>query len=151
MSEFNWVAQDEDGEVRKYQKRPEPYENDLWWEKSRNHNVIIAVTDQTNPNWKDTCIDLSKNDYIIKYGKLMATRKHAELIHAWADGATIQRRDIKRWIDYADDETPAFCDPNVTLRIKPKTVRFRNYIDLDDGRVGVSDGPFPPNVKWIGD
>ena len=52
--------------------------------------------------------------------------KHADLIHAWAEGAEIQWKFNNEWID---------CDPEwddcEEYRIKPKTktVRFRNYLD----------------------
>lgn len=42
--------------------------------------------------------------------------KHAELIHAWADGATIQTLDSDKWIDVY---RPSWGD-GITYRIKPE-------------------------------
>lgn len=77
-------------------------------------------------------------------------RKHANLIHAWAEGAEIQYNECGNWKDITN---PHFHNHN-EYRIKPKTktVRFRNYLTLD-GLIGsrytdVQPGDF---VKWLGD
>lgn len=44
--------------------------------------------------------------------------KHAELIHAWADGAKIQYKYKEDWIDIEDNEP--FWDSSGTYRIKPE-------------------------------
>ena len=48
-------------------------------------------------------------------------RKHADLIHAWADGADIQLRVFNTWINIS---YPAFSE-NEEYRLKPKTYRYR--------------------------
>ena len=64
--------------------------------------------------------------------------KHADVIHAWAEGAGVQVRGAggTKW---SDIDTPGFIT-TCEYRIKPKTktVRYRNYI-LEDGRVCVID------------
>ena len=73
---------------------------------------------------------MSKNNHIIKDG----ARKHAALIHAWADGAEIQAKNKDGWVDICG--TPAWF-PDTEYRLKPKTrtVKFRNY--HVDGVMGV--------------
>ena len=79
--------------------------------------------------------------------------KHADLIHAWAEGADIQYNClITGWKDIED---PCFYEDN-EYRIKPKTkiVRFRNWYHTN-GRVYASHSQCEENgpdfVKWLGD
>lgn len=151
MDEFNWVAQDSNGTITLSVTKPRKVNQISSYVYG---NMEFTVMSRTTGKWEEVIIDLSKNDYIIKNGKLMATRKHAALIHAWADGAVIQyQRQVDFiWMNYADDETPAFCDPNVTLRIKPKTVRFRNYISRNNGSVKVACDGVPGDLgEWLTD
>jgi len=82
----------------------------------------------------------------------MATRKHAALIHAWADGALIQYKFVGEWETCADDEVPEFCAKDIELRIKPKTrtVKFRNYLN-SNGKPSVLEygDPIPGYLEWI--
>lgn len=91
---------------------------------------------------------------------------HAELIKAWADGAEIQFRNspFNQWVDCAD--APAWCTA-AEYRIKPETVRFRNYLWtaqslMNPGRTVVSvcsekehkDEPrdtWSGFIRWLGD
>ena len=123
MNEFNWVAQDDDGEIYGYDRKPIAFSDRAY--SGRNTTSKLIVKGRPNPDWKDTLIDLSKNDYIIKDGILMATRKHAALIHAWADGAEIQGKSGDHWDD-CDNPTWFDCEE---YRIKPKktTVNVKLY------------------------
>lgn len=152
MEKYNWVAQDSDGEVHEYINKPSTKDTTgSWWGKSviGNSRRASEPTTKAVPNWKETIIDLSKNDYIIKDGILMATRKHALLIHAWADGAEIQ---LKLTDDKWDDCNPSW-DETVDYRIKPatRTVKFKTY--HLDGAIGIwlQDQQVPPpgNAKLI--
>ena len=81
--------------------------------------------------------------------------KHADLIHAWAEGAEIQYRSpsnpSKEWLDAGS--TLLWWEPN-EYRIKPatKTIKYRNYI-TQDGRMGVVvEGVRPTkDCTWVGD
>jgi len=80
-------------------------------------------------------------------------RKHADLIHAWAEGADIQfQRKDGTW-DNVILNMPTWSEKE-TYRIKPKTktVRFRNYLTLD-GLIGSRYTDLQPGdfVKWLGD
>lgn len=81
-------------------------------------------------------------------------RKHAALIHAWAEGADIQfRTDPKNtWMD-CGRFVPEWND-DYEYRVKPKTVRFRNYLNKD-GKIYATDQVAAQRgnqfVKWIGD
>ena len=48
----------------------------------------------------------------------MTKHKHADLIHAWADGAEIQTNDIGEWRDIV--EAIYIFNPHFDYRIKPK-------------------------------
>lgn len=154
MNKFNWVAQDHDGCIYLYDKKPEHSDMGNWWRASVPNSDLSKISKgaRHRSNWKESLIDLSKNDYIIKDGTLMATRKHAALIHAWADGAVIQYQDpLIGWCDYTGDEVPRFTD-KWNLRIKPKTrtVTFKNY--HIDGVIGVWVQGYqglPGNAKLI--
>lgn len=130
MKKYNWVAQDRDGQIVISDEKPIALHGDTHW--SFNPNMIheiVQLSGKPNHNWKESLIDLSKNDYTIKDGILMVTRKHAALIHAWADGAIIQYQDpLVGWCDYTGGEVPRFTD-NWNLRVKHKTrtVKFKNY------------------------
>ncbi len=77
--------------------------------------------------------------------------KHADLIHAWAEGAKIQYF-IGEWKD-CQDNLPQW-GINGIYRIKPKTktIRFRNYLDRYFGIVQVVRSGVPSDLgKWLGD
>ena len=61
----------------------------------------------------------------------MARHKHADLIHAYAEGAEIQKFDHGKWWD---DPFPGFF-PDVEYRIKTPTVKREGFALLlkDDG------------------
>lgn len=68
----------------------------------------------------------------------MAKHKHCELIHAWADGAEIQRATLSG-NDWVDDSDPTW---NVCheYRIKPRTVKREGWINLYRVNYGVKPG-----------
>ena len=82
--------------------------------------------------------------------------KHADLIHAWAEGAEIQYYNnvLKKWVETVHND-PSWRN-NVDYRIKPKTktIRFRNWYHTN-GRVYASHSQCEENgpdfVKWLGD
>jgi len=55
--------------------------------------------------------------------------KHADVIHAWADGKAIQYSSIRLddWQDYnlIDLDSNWINNPEIKWRIKPKTLRYR--------------------------
>ena len=60
----------------------------------------------------------------------MPKHVHAELIHAWADGAEIQHlvsySNVDKWVDCVDFDWL----PHVKYRLKPKpkTIKYKRYI-----------------------
>lgn len=126
MKKYNWMGQSAHGAIVLSASKPRVVSQIGSWVYDTYDSLIVGIN-RSNLNWKESLIDLSKNDYIIKDGILMATRKHAALIHAWADGAEIQAKNKDGWVDIHG--TPAWF-PDSEYRIKPKTktVKFRNYI-----------------------
>lgn len=59
-------------------------------------------------------------------------RKHADLIHAWAEGAEIQYQKADGLWDCLFENRPTWRDCE-NYRVKPKTriVRFRNWLSTD--------------------
>lgn len=55
----------------------------------------------------------------------MPRHKHADLIHAWAEGAEIQVEGSWGW----EDTTPTW-HPSNDYRIKPKTVRKEGWVNI---------------------
>jgi len=155
VNKFNWVAQDHDGCIYLYDKKPEHSDMGNWWRASVPNSDLSKISKgaRHRSNWKESLIDLSKNDYIIKDGILMATRKHAELIHAWADGAVIQYKNSDgKWVDVFQNN-PSWHDGE-TYRIKPKTttVKFRNWYSTDGkvyGTYSSCECNNPDFVAWI--
>ena len=82
-------------------------------------------------------------------------RKHAELIHAWAEGAKIQYFDISRneWLDTMYNNPSWFDDTEYRLKPKTTIVRFRNYVHEGSVKVHSPGTAIPPpgEMKWIGD
>jgi len=78
--------------------------------------------------------------------------KHAELIKLWADGAEIQRYSpVNGWTDiitYPDWDS--FCEK---FRIKPKTIKYRLYLDSYNRVQAIThgEGILCHFVKWLGD
>lgn len=82
----------------------------------------------------------------------MKPHKHAALIKAWADGAEMQYRNSsgESWRDCSSN--PAWCHM-AEYRIKPKTIKYRLYLDRYGRVQPVSDGEdiLCHFVKWLGD
>lgn len=57
----------------------------------------------------------------------MARHKHADLIHAWADGAEIQKFCGDGWYD--DSDTPEWFE-DAEYRIKPKIVKREGWVNI---------------------
>ena len=57
----------------------------------------------------------------------MTRRKHADVIHAWAEGAEIQQFAGDGWYD--DSDTPEWFE-DVEYRIKPKTVKREGWVNI---------------------
>ena len=158
MEKYNWVAQGANGTICASVNKPRAVDQVCSWVYGTDKFTIVAMTRRRNPNWKESLIDLSKNDYIIKDGILMATRKHAALIHAWADGAVIQSKCTDElWYDLSDEQVvDLILNKVVELRIKPKTktVKFRNWY-ATNGRVYgtycAGECNNPDFVTWLGD
>lgn len=80
-------------------------------------------------------------------------RKHADLIHAWAEGAEIQYQKANGSWDCVLGNRPAWSDCEI-YRVKPKTriVRFRNYISCSGNIYVASDSEqIGQDHKWLGD
>lgn len=80
-------------------------------------------------------------------------QKHAELIHAWADGAKIQTLDSDTWVDVP---RPSWGE-GITYRIKPEekktVVKYLWAIDKGNGFAlhpfFVADGSIPyPSIRY---
>lgn len=57
----------------------------------------------------------------------MARHKHADAIHAWADGAEIQVKNLNgEWMNTPD---PCWTD-SVEYRIKPKIVKREGWVNI---------------------
>lgn len=81
-------------------------------------------------------------------------RKHADLIHAWADGAEIQYQKANGLWDCVFENRPTWSDCEI-YRIKPKTktIRFRNFLH-SIGNVLASNEDISDRdyfVKWLGE
>ena len=57
----------------------------------------------------------------------MAKHKHADIIHAWADGAEIQKFCGDGWYD--DSDTPEWFE-DAEYRIKPKIVKREGWVNI---------------------
>ncbi len=66
--------------------------------------------------------------------------KHADLIHAWAEGAEIEICNFGRW---QDTKTPSFClDMDYRIKPTPKPDRVRYYgVDTNGYPSGYLDAP----------
>lgn len=79
--------------------------------------------------------------------------KHADLIHAWAEGAEIQyfHKDQLCWTSVIGNDPSWFDDTQYRIKPKTKTVRFRNYLTINNF-IAVSHMDNPDYfVKWLGD
>lgn len=160
-----WIAQDEDGSIYTYAGKPEPRITGFY------HDTVIDRIQRSCDKWKSSLINLETHDYKIEDGILMKVEKvifehdnpditkshnrhkHADLIHAWADGAEIQvKLDNSTWGDCIGNDPAWSTGSEYRIKPKTKTVRFRNYIDAE-GEVCVTtceDKPFYFR-EWIGD
>ena len=80
-------------------------------------------------------------------------RKHADLIHAWAEGAEIQHQKANGSWDCVFENYPTWSDCEI-YRIKPKTkiVRFRNWISCSGNIYVASESEqIGQDHKWLGD
>ena len=75
----------------------------------------------------------------------MKPHKHAELIKAWADGHQIQIFDHGTWLDYRENDTPAW-NPEYQYRIKPQPKP--DYVFYC--RAAFTYFDTPPNIGGVG-
>jgi hypothetical protein len=86
--------------------------------------------------------------------------KHAEVIKAWADGASIQCKITDYSNDWFDCELPTFSLTRL-YRVKPETIKYRVAL-LEDGRGTLSTATWDERdlgrvnensrfVKWLTD
>ena len=98
--------------------------------------------------------------------------KHADLIHAWADGAEIQYRPVPEYGEWKDEPRHLIWDNLAEYRIKPeqdgslinegtktkqgkpvgKFAKFTDGIwrEVTDGSAGVFLYTTPQNKEWVG-
>lgn len=69
--DYKWIAQDADGVIAKYVQEPEIIGNH--WRKGKYKEYKTVKFGEANQNWRDSLIDLEKEDYEIVDGIL--TRK----------------------------------------------------------------------------
>ena len=91
-------------------------------EKFTNEELIATITEiENNKIWlKETGTYIFTKDAILMndtYPNL--PHKHAELIHAWADGAIIQYKINNTWKDFNNNNVQWGNVENYILRIKP--------------------------------
>ena len=72
---FNWIAQDNDGDIAVYIRDTKPSKGDEEWLGGFGEHVFFA--NKTIKSWKKRCFDLSKFDYEIHDGKLIGIPKNA--------------------------------------------------------------------------
>jgi len=68
----------------------------------------------------------------------MTRHKHADVIHAWAEGAEIQKFCGDGW--YNDSDTPEWFE-DCEYRIKPRTVKMEGWVNI---------GSINPNGRYVG-
>lgn len=74
--DYKWIAQDMDGAIWFFNTKPElELAFDAFYAESDTNNKRAAVG-KPNPNWRDSLIDLEKEDYEIVDGILERRRKH---------------------------------------------------------------------------
>ena len=78
--------------------------------------------------------------------------KHCDLIKAWADGAEIQYRPGGPHGNWLDDQHPTWVGC-IGYRIKPKTIKYRCYLNTCDEVkvIRCGEDPLVWFVKWLGD
>ncbi len=88
--------------------------------------------------------------------------KHADLIHAWADGAEIQYLCCDEWVDLSEGEAPAW-ELEVEYRIKPEekkpvvrwlwcdkdgTSTCHLFTEQELRKAGMNDDGFAIKLEW---
>lgn len=160
-----WIAQDEDGVIYKYLLKPVK-EFGCWYADLNNEECEFISNGKENPNWHKSRINLAEHDYEIIDGILTKKEKtmrhkHADFIHAWADGAEIEFKDFTGlWIETTE---PSWRD-ETEYRIKPKTrkayVRVFVSVNPDGGQYtsschgkecAESVESSSQFVRWVGD
>ena len=114
----NYVAMDADGKVWEFDNKPAIYTN-VWSIVTGKVN-ILDVTYCNASNWHNSLIERPKQI------EQPTTERHihADLIIAWANGATIQykRNATGKWIDV--DSNPLWSNWT-EYRIKPKSIKLK--------------------------
>lgn len=80
----------------------------------------------------------------------MTRHKHADLIHAWAEGAEIEVKDSVEGWRYISEPN---WYPEYEYRIKPKTIRAARVYLKQDGTLWIVEygEAVEDFVKWVGD
>lgn len=77
--DYKWIAQDADGVIWRYRLKEPKQGESIWLNMDRPLIMPMLVARGTpNPNWRDSLIDLEKEDYEIVYG-ILVRRPRAEV------------------------------------------------------------------------
>lgn len=138
--EYKWIAQDKDGAICLFVDKPVDIDEVFWL---RQGGYILKQQDLGRghflTNWRDSLINLETHDYKIEDGILMKVEKEQIF-----KGSELQYRD--------NDGEWKNCYPDLQYRLKPKVIRFRNYICSENVVRVFREGYDLVNFKeWIGD
>lgn len=137
MSEYKWIAQDKYGCIARYKKKPS---NDVVEFYMSDADIVQKTTGNNIKNWRDSLINLETHDYKVEDGILMKVEKRKTF-----KASELQYNDTRQPEKWTD------CTPYLEYRIKPKTVKFRNYMHNGNIYVSYEDTPVANSVIWLGD
>ena len=122
MKKYRWIAQDRDGKIDRYKKKPEIPQHYNNWYADCWDNVEIGVM---NSNWRKSLIDRTKHDYKIKDGLLVRVDKPAR--HEYADVFIECAKDKSKVLQFKtktsmlwQDSLAAQDGSGIEWRIKPQ-------------------------------
>lgn len=96
MSKWKWIAQDADGQIWKFRKEPK---QDNCFDATKDCSDYKFIEDgKTNPNWKETKINLKTEDYEIVDGILNRLPRKTKLDELIARVKLIDKKAAK-WIN----------------------------------------------------
>lgn len=132
MEDYKYIAQDFGGKIHIFHFSPYTgSKHDEWF--GHGDRYLFLFNGKENPEWKETLVDLSKDNYKIENGILTRTTKeepknpHQPMIDEWeASGRTkVVQFYLNDKLCTCDNGEPKWFE-NVKYRFKPEVVRYRN-------------------------
>ena len=130
-TEYRYLAQDLEGDIYLYPINAIKSQTLSKWFNYSGDRALFIMSGKHNDNWKETLIDLTKDDFKIEDGILTkTTNPHKEMMREWEESGRTKKVQFKVvdtdiWSDIRNDQL--IWSRSCEYRFKPEVMYCRMY------------------------